>query len=479
MPDALTELPPPARRPIAAGRLETVTARQAIGQFAGRAGTGIEIVSGDRVVGSGTVAPGPDGLQRFAIPLPEGEALAGSRSPLRARTVDGRDLSGLERVPLPVGRPAKALVMIPAGQVYDHDKARLYEKTLTGTYANIGDMMVYESTLRMFDFSALRPLEITEPTQSRIDLYNAEYDFVFLRGSNFIHESTNFRRATEVLDRLKIPVIAAGVGAQAVTRRKIVLPPEPLRVWNAIADRCATIGVRGAYSAEVLWDNGIRNVEVVGCPSIFRARDPEMRLRRVAPDAVKKVAFSLRRETGHNYSRNVADYLSVQKATMLRLDRETDLTVTVHGELEERAFALRQEDRIEAATEELRRRRWFTPEDEEQMLRIYRDRLFFYKTGQEYDDFVRQQDMTIGYRVHGVLPALANGTPSILVDYDERSAELANTHRIPLVTEEDLRDRPWRELYAEARFDAFEEEFRWGYARMKAHLDRNGIPNRM
>ena len=43
-----------------------------------------------------------------------------------------------------------------------------------------------------------------------------------------------------------------------------------------MADSTTSIGVRGAYSAQVLWDIGIKNVRIVGCPTAFRRNNPDL-----------------------------------------------------------------------------------------------------------------------------------------------------------------------------------------------------------
>lgn len=429
--------------------------------------------------------PGPAGGRvrlRARLPFDPGEETARSKIDVQ-HAGTGAGLPNGHRKPLPRTRKARALVLIPAGARYEHDRIRIHAwpmERIVGTYVNIGDLMVYDSTLKVLDFETVEVGNITTFTDKDVDRYNAEFDFVFLRGSNFIHEYMDWQRTAELLSRLRLPVFAIGVGAQAETRRAIDLPPEARRVWAAIADHCAAIGVRGAYSAEVLEANGIRNVDVVGCPSVFRTRDRDLALDLKPLHDVRRIAFSLRRETSPNYARDMERFTTIQKAFMLRLDEETAMTVTCHGEPEEKAYFFKDKSRIPAARDALRESGWFDPENEPALEAIYRDRLFFNTTVQQYDDFIRTQDLAIGYRVHGVLPGLANGTPGILVDYDERSAELAETHRIPTVAEAELADgASWRDLYAPERFKPFTDAYRDGYDTMAGFLDRNGAPHRL
>ena len=55
-------------------------------------------------------------------------------------------------------------------------------------YHNIGDAFVFDSSLKLLNFDKLDALEIANPKLDDIDRLNAEYDYVFLRGSNYVHK---------------------------------------------------------------------------------------------------------------------------------------------------------------------------------------------------------------------------------------------------------------------------------------------------
>jgi len=152
---------------------------------------------------------------------------------------------------------------------------------LVSQYFNTGDICVYESTLRLMGKrSGGFDLNIDQPVDSHVvaALKDAK-STILLRGSNYLHEKMDWGYFDDWLSALDLPVVVCGVGAQAHIERPIVLSPQSRRVWKLIGDHCHSIGVRGAFSAETLHRNGVHNVEVVGCPSIFRARDRDLKLR--------------------------------------------------------------------------------------------------------------------------------------------------------------------------------------------------------
>jgi rhodanese-related sulfurtransferase len=168
------------------------------------------------------------------------------------------------------------LVISPSGDVHDHDCVCWYQSDRPqhwiDHYHNIGDAFVFDSALKLLDFAALDVLDIRDVTEAAIARYNGEFDYVFLRGSNYIHNEMDWENAEAALSRLKIPVIAFGVGAQAPATGRLELSPRHRRFWQMIGDLSVSLGVRGAYTAEVLRELGVKNVRVVGCPTAFRAR---------------------------------------------------------------------------------------------------------------------------------------------------------------------------------------------------------------
>ena len=429
----------------------------------------------------GSIIAGDAEKAELTIPLPRlGDGRLREITVLDSQT--GKVAPGSGLAPIATEKKLRALVIYPAGEVYDHDKVRWYRapmEKLLSEYFNIGDMIVFDSTLKLLRYAHLEPMKIMNPTEADIERYARDFDYIFVRGSNFIHEKMEWFRAVEVLERVKLPVYAIGVGAQASQNRAINLPEGSKRFWQIVADRCAAIGVRGAFSAETLRHNGIGNVEIVGCPSIFRTRKRDLTIKVPDQREIRKVAFSLRREADASYTADPEAYLRNQKAALLKVDRQSEMVMSSHGEQEEKAFFLRDEAAMATAVEEFVRTGWWSGPDDAQMRAIYEKKLFSFFDVERYDEFARSLDLAVGYRVHGVLPAVAQGVPGVLVAYDTRSQELAETLKIPVVPEAALANGGWRAVYQEAPLNALAKSYAQSYDRMRDFLDANGVPHRM
>ena len=150
-----------------------------------------------------------------------------------------------------------------------------------------------------------------------------------------------------------------------------------------------------------------------------------------------------------------------------------------HGEQEEKAFFLRDEAAKQKAVAEFVRTKWWDGPDDQAMRRIYEKQLFSFFDVERYDQFAQSIDLAVGYRVHGVLPAVAHGVPGVLVAYDTRSQELAETLKIPVVREAALAEGGWRAVYQEAALNGLSKSYAQSYDRMRDFLEKNGVPHRM
>ncbi|HXV31261.1 MAG TPA: polysaccharide pyruvyl transferase family protein [Sinorhizobium sp.] len=379
---------------------------------------------------------------------------------------------------------ARALVMIPSGEVYGHDNVRWYDqhdvqRHING-YHNIGDAFVFDSSLKLLSYDKLGVLEISEFRPHVIDRLRDEYDYVFLRGSNYIHASMNWEQAVPILKRLGLPVIGFGIGAQAPVKGRIQLSDETRALLHLMADSAVSIGVRGAYSAQVLWDLGIRNIRIIGCPTAFRRNDPELRIKLPPLESVRKVGITIRREVSPDYARDIRRYLAFHRDLTKAMADRFDATLMAQGEIEEKKLVLGTDAQRDEAMAALRSNEWAASWYlDETMERLYRERLFYSDVVTDYEERVRSRELVLGYRLHGNLMALANGIPSIYFTYDSRTAEFAETFQIPSFDVFSQNEFRLEEYWDQSLFDRYNRAWYHTYGEMHRFLTENGIAHKL
>lgn len=377
---------------------------------------------------------------------------------------------------------AKILVISPSGEVYDHDCVRWYSgigfNKHPNHYHNIGDAFVFDSSLKLLSYSHVEPLKIRTPTEEDIERYNSEYDYAFLRGSNYLHKDMAWDNAPSVLAKLKIPVIAFGIGAQAPSKGPLVVNQATRRVLELIAERSVSLGVRGSYTADVLWSLGIRNARIIACPTIFRNNDPTLRIDLPPLESVQDVAYTLRREVDVTYARNLQRYLDLQRQTILDLARRFNLDVLAQGEIEEKNILWGNAEQKASAIQSLRDHGWLRGEDDP-LEALYQNRLFYSDSVAEFERKLCEKQFVLGYRLHGNLLGLANRIPSVYFTYDSRTAEFAETLQIPSFDVFSGRTFQLEDYWDQSLYERFNRAYYQTYRAMRLFLDENGIAHKM
>lgn len=271
-----------------------------------------------------------------------------------------------------------------------------------------------------------------------------------------ISYEASLRRQIEFLEKLRIPVIILGVGAQSDRTYSFDLlrPIEPLvrRFVAAVLDRAPTIGVRGDLTAGYLESLGFRDIDVIGCPSMFMHGD-RLEVRRRAPALDSTAAVSV----------NVSPYVKAMgPIVMSHLERYPNLTY-VPQDITTLGMLIRGDTRHGR-----------THTDEPMPFHaghpLLRPRhVRFYVEPWPWIEDMRAVDFSFGTRIHGNIAAILAGTPAFVLAHDSRTLELARYFEIP---HRPMTDVPTTvdaaELYDEAdpgamiaghrrRFDVFAE----------------------
>ncbi len=293
---------------------------------------------------------------------------------------------------------------------------------------------------------------------------NAEYDAYVIPLANAFRLTYEpaLIKLTQLIERLRIPVVILGVGAQGTlgydTGRLKPIERSVRAFAGAVLDLSPSIGVRGELTFDYLRGLGFRDVEVIGCPSMFLWGE-HLRVEKRVPRLERDARVSL----------NVSPYVKAMgSVVMANVERYPNLRY-VAQDLATLQLLVWGESAKAAATQTMVPIHGSHPLFAERRARFYLDPWTWIND-------LREADFSFGTRIHGNIAALLAGTPAYVFAHDSRTLELARYFGIP---HRAMPDVPGAldpaELYAEADFTALNEGHPARYATFLDYLSRNGL----
>jgi hypothetical protein len=229
-------------------------------------------------------------------------------------------------------------------------------------------------------------------------------------------------------------------------------------------------------TADFLEQQGVHNVQIVGCPSILRHNDPGLRLLKPHWPRLRSFGFSLTRSYGVLYQRDPRTFVRVQSRLIKELHALGRVGIITQVEKEEKAFAYRDPDAMRHAEEQLRASGWF----DDEMAEIYKTRSVFFGTrAMDYDMHVRNFDVIFGTRLHSNAMAAACGVPAVTLTFDLRVQEIYDFWHLPWIPVEEAADLSAQEIYERADFEPFNQRIGFVYDNFRRYLEANGVAHRM
>lgn len=352
------------------------------------------------------------------------------------------------------------------------DPRKLFEKT----GINSGDIVVYDAIIKQLEFTTLRDIGFGRAA-NRETWPREEPDATIIRGSNYLSADLDLGHVLPLAQRLKGPIIPIGLGAQAARYGKLDLPPGSVAFWREVAGKCVSIGVRGAYTAEILADIGIHNVRIIGCPSFYRSLRPDLTLRRADP-ATARIGLTLNKHLAGPYASNRLKTIRLQRALIANAARRPGSHVFSQGEREESLLPLVSPP--ERASLLARILDSFQLREDAAAAALLDQHMSAHLDVDDWAaDLAARCDFMVGFRVHGTVMALQQGIPAIYVTYDSRIRELAALYRVPSLDVEDFLPMELSRILEAADFTKFEQAYRENYAEYRLFLDENGLRHRL
>ena len=256
--------------------------------------------------------------------------------------------------------------------------------------------------------------------------------------ANQVGAHADYAGLGEKFARLKLPIVAIGLGAQGGIDGSIPKVPEGTVNWvksieNSAPDSKHNIAVRGAYSLKVLKEYGIGDKAVVlGCPTLFM--NPQKELGKMIAERVcepenivvasghqrwahlRHIESSLTKIISES---NSGSYVGQSPLEMIQLTRGEGSLMDEEDFLACRDYAQPN----------------MSPSDFLNWSRKFGNVFFDIPAWIEH---YRHFDFVVGTRIHGVMLALQAGVPGLCIVHDSRTLELCQTMLVPYVMAKDI-----------------------------------------
>lgn len=229
--------------------------------------------------------------------------------------------------------------------------------------------------------------------------------------------------------------------------------PETLKLLQRISDQ-AIIACRGYYTAELLYKNGVRNIEVVGCPSLYHRKDPNF----VIQKRNKFLDMDLKCATGITPWPN-------KRMDKNKIKQFFDYAIS------------NRVDFIEQANT-----RWIeviTRSDQafkERFAEYWNNYSKIFYNIDDWREYSRSLDFSFGGRFHGNVIPLLEGVPSLFISIDARTREMCDYFKFPTIDILDFNfDWTLNELYDMTDYTKFNQSYKQIYEKFVNYVQSNGL----
>ena len=314
------------------------------------------------------------------------------------------------------------------------------ERQISCLGMNTGNLVFWESLIRLFN-----PDLIPYYQSEKLD----KYDCVIITDLIWIRPGSDYSYLEKLVDTYPIPFVPMSIGLQnSHFDPHFKLDEGTVRLLKKLEER-AVLGVRGHYTADVLAKHGIKNIQVIGCPSMYYWNNPQLQV--VDKDSIERVSANFKTFFGV-LSKKEKRFLSYCAQRNMQFIEQTQLA--------------------------------FKPEMVDNDMTYYRfvdewlqDKMELYCTYKDWQYALRPMDFSIGGRFHGNVLALQSGVKSLFLTSDSRTQELTEYFALPTMTMEKFdSNRPIEYYYDRADYSAFNAKYPYVFERFVQFANANKLP---
>lgn len=324
--------------------------------------------------------------------------------------------------------------------------------------SNHGASLISRSLSKQFngDF-----IEIDE--FNKVEELKNKYDQCIIAFATHITNWRDVSIYTNFIEKLKIPTYAFSLGVQdyaGATSNVLKIHPSMKKLLEIVSESSKYLGVRGNYTASILYKNGFKNVIPVGCPTVYWNLNRNLEIKK--PEQINNPGIVFHRTLTQPQGIHLLD----------------NIHLIGQDFLDEVVFTNNLEKDVELKKSELNK---YTnnPHGKKGLELIKKNGVFHYSF-QEWFEHLNTKDFILGARLHGCIGALIQGIPSVLLARDLRVQEIAEFFNIPVVTYDQLQSKQSvQQIFEEADYTLFNKTYKLRYDNYVKFLKENGLSSNL
>ena len=262
------------------------------------------------------------------------------------------------------------------------------------------------------------------------------------------YDTTGLENALEKAGAKNTPIIPISVGLNSSYQTTdFKLMPSTKRFLEKIAEQ-NTIGVRGYYTAEILNAHGIKNIQVIGCPSIYLPMRSNFSINK-QNEIPKKVTSNFRTFWKEPNAVEI-DYLTYAASQGFSFVEQTQKKWHF--------------DELEKKNISNKLSKWLAEKE------------YIFFDVDEWREYCRQFDFSMGHRMHGNIISLWEGVPALFFSIDARMEELCDFFSLPRISARDFDASKSLEYYYNlADYTQFNKNYASLFKNFKEFLRKNNL----
>lgn len=357
------------------------------------------------------------------------------------------------------------------------DKSSTHQ-LLNATGNNTGNLFIGYSVHKQLEYDKKKSTTLpvkAEVSAMDLEAIGSDYDCIVVSASNFVNSYADWSLYADLLERTNLPCVVIGLGSQIDIdySTNIKLKDGTFRFLKILSERSHSIGVRGQFTAEYLQKIGIRNVEVIGCPSFFYNMNPSLKVTKKVFSKITKIAFNSD-PTIYNSKENypkLKDFYETMFEYNSRYIVQNEISLAI----------MARKNRVEITDDVVKEALNFFSWNKNDLkyLNFIKQNIDIFFGIPEWESWIKSFDFSIGPRFHGNMIALQNDVPALILVHDGRTRELCEFLKLPHVFLRDLGTINIEKLYESLDLGEMESIYSNRFSNYANFLTRNGLQHKL